>query len=196
MGPETAARPAGNGTAAAAKSIRNTSISGVKSFLTTLRNKVILVYSVAQPLVSYILLNVFLGNSPGWWANTVATYRPSRPSRLKNINKIWRTRGCATLYDLASANTSFAHQIWYRTSRRCCRCSSRTTSTCCERKSRRRSTRSAVVVVVVDGEAVVDAVARSVEAAAATCRGQRRRRRCCCRAETFFTSTPNVPPPS
>ena len=93
VGPETAARPAGNGTAAAAKSIRNTSISGVKSFLTTLRNKVILVYSVAQPLVSYILLNVFLGNSPGWWANTVATYRPSRPSRLKKHKQNMANKG-------------------------------------------------------------------------------------------------------
>ena len=29
-------------------------------------------YSVAHPLLRYILLNVFLGNSPGWRAYTVA----------------------------------------------------------------------------------------------------------------------------
>ena len=57
-------------------------------------------YSIAHPLVCYILLNVLLGNSSGWRADTVATYSKSRNLQLtkKKQNKIWRTRGYATLY--------------------------------------------------------------------------------------------------
>ena len=57
-------------------------------------------YSIAHPLVCYILLNVLLGNSSGWRADTVATYSKSRNLQLtkKKQNKIWRTSGYATLY--------------------------------------------------------------------------------------------------
>ena len=38
-----------------------------------------------------------LGNSLGWWAATVATYCPSRPSHRK-YNETWQTRGWKALY--------------------------------------------------------------------------------------------------
>ena len=44
-------------------------------------------YSIAHPLVCYILLNVLLGNSSGWRADTVATYSKSRNLQLTKKNK-------------------------------------------------------------------------------------------------------------
>ena len=40
-------------------------------------------FSVAHPLVPDVLLNVFWENFPGWWADTVDTYCPSRPLNLQ-----------------------------------------------------------------------------------------------------------------
>ena len=39
----------------------------------------------ASPRLLYFV-GCYVGNSPGWWADTVANYYPSRPSCVKNKN--------------------------------------------------------------------------------------------------------------
>ena len=70
----------------------------------------------ASPHLPYFV-KYFRVNSPGWWADTVATYCPCRPLHFTKKNTIKygeRVRECATLYmaDII-ASSSFVRQDLY-----------------------------------------------------------------------------------